>query len=85
MICQTKSVTKYIIKFTRYISNVEQNNKILQYIYKKKLKKKIKNKIIYYKYHTEVEDQINTLYKLISISIQLDNQLYKYRLEKNLK
>ena len=31
------------------------------------------------------EDQIDTLYKLIDVAIKLNNQLYKYRLEKNLK
>ena len=54
-------------------------------MFRKGLKKKIKNKIIYYKYYIISEDQINIFYKLINIIIKLNNQLYKCRLEKNLK
>ena len=54
-------------------------------MFRKRFKKKIKNKIIYYEYYIILEDQINTLYKLINITIKLDNQLYKCRLEKNPK
>ena len=38
-----------------------------------------------YKYYTNLKNQIKILRKLINIIIKLDNQLYKYRLEKNLK
>ena len=54
-------------------------------MYKKRFKKEVKNKIIYYKYYIILEDQINILYKLIDIIIKLNNQLYKYRLKKNPK
>ena len=33
----------------------------------------------------KIEDQINILRELINIFIKFDNQLYKYRLEKNPK
>ena len=54
-------------------------------MYKKEFKKEVKNEIIQYKYYIGVKDQIDTLYKLINIIIQFDNQLYKCRLEKNSK
>ena len=54
-------------------------------MYKKELKKKVKNEIICHKYHIRIEDQINILCKLINVSIKLDNQLYERRLEKNPK
>ena len=54
-------------------------------MYKKRFKKEVKDKIIYYKYYIILEDLIDTLYKLIDIIIKLDNQLYKRRLEKNPK
>ena len=54
-------------------------------MYRKRLKEKVKNKIIYHEYYINLEDQINTLYKFIDIIIKLDNQLYKCRLKKNLK
>ena len=54
-------------------------------MYKRGLKEKIKDEIIYHKYYMRVEDQINTFCELIDISIKLDNQLYEHRLEKNPK
>ena len=54
-------------------------------MFRKGFKKKVKNKIIYYKYYIILENQINILRELINITIKLDNQLYKYRLKKNPK
>ena len=54
-------------------------------MYRKRLKKKVKDKIIYYKYYMNLENQIKILHKFINITIKLDNQLYKCRLERNLK
>ena len=42
-------------------------------MYKKRLKKEIKNKIICHKYYIILEDQINILHKLIDIIIKLNN------------
>ena len=42
-------------------------------MYRKRLKKEVKDKIIYYKYYTNLEDQIEILCKLINIIIKLDN------------
>ena len=42
-------------------------------MFRKKLKKKIKNKIIYHKYYTILEDQIDIFCELINIIIKLDN------------
>ena len=54
-------------------------------MYRKRLKKKVKNKIIQYKYYMRVEDQIDLLRELINVIIKLNNQLYKYKLKKNPK
>ena len=54
-------------------------------MFKKEFKKEVKNKIIYYKYYTISENQIDILCELINIVIKLNNQLYKYRLERNPK
>ena len=54
-------------------------------MYKKGLKEEVKNKIIHYKYYINLENQIKTLRELINVTIKLDNQLYKRRLEKNPK
>ena len=42
-------------------------------MYRKRLKKEVKNKIIYYKYYTISEDQIDILRELINMIIKLDN------------
>ena len=54
-------------------------------MYRKGFKKEIKNKIIHYKYYMNLENQINIFRELINIIIKLNNQLYKYRLERNPK
>ena len=54
-------------------------------MYRKKLKKEVKNKIMRYKYYTISENQIDILRELIDIVIKLNNQLYKRRLERNPK
>ena len=54
-------------------------------MFRKELKKEVKNKIMCYKYYIILENQINILHKLINIIIKLDNQLYKCKLKKNLK
>ena len=42
-------------------------------MYRKRFKKKIKNKIIYYEYYINSKNQINILYKLINVIIKLNN------------
>ena len=56
-----KFVTKYFAEFIKYIESIKQDEKTLQYIYKRDLKKEVKNKIIYYKYYTNIDNQINIL------------------------
>ena len=54
-------------------------------MYRKRLKKEVKDEIMRHKYYTNLKDQIETFCELIDITIKLDNQLYKYRLKKNPK
>ena len=54
-------------------------------MYRKGLKEKVKDEIMYYEYHTISEDQIDTLRELMDVVIKLDNQLYECRLERNPK
>ena len=56
-----KSAAEYFTEFIKYTKNIKQNKKTLQYIYKRDLKKEIKNKIIYYKYYMDTNNQINIL------------------------
>ena len=56
MIYQIKLVVEYSTEFIKYTENMKWDKKILQYIYKRDLKKKIKNKIIYYKYYINIDN-----------------------------
>ena len=82
---QTKSAAEYSAEFTRYVSDIGWDNKALQYMYKKRLKKEIKNEIMRHEYHTISEDQIDILRELMNVAIKLNNQLYECRLERNPK
>ena len=73
------------MEFTRYINNIGWDDKALQYIYRKGLKKEVKDEIIRYEYYIISENQIDILRELMNVIIKLDNQLYKRRLERNPK
>ena len=42
-------------------------------MYRKRLKKEVKNEIIYHKYYMNLEDQIETLCKFMNVTIKLNN------------
>ena len=52
---------------------MEWDEKAFQYIYKRGLKKEIKDEIIYHKYYMDMNNQIDILRVLINIIIKLDN------------
>ena len=54
-------------------------------MYRKRLKKEVKNEIMCHKYYINLENQIEILRKLIDVIIKLNNQLYERRLKRNPK
>ena len=52
----TKSVIKYFTEFIKYIRSMEWDKKTLQYIYKRDLKKEVKDKIIRHKSYTDIDN-----------------------------
>ena len=51
-----RSVVEHSTKFIYYIKSIKWDKKAFQYIYKRDLKKEIKNEILYYKYYVDINN-----------------------------
>ena len=75
-ITQRIATIEYAIKFQKQIQRIEWNDAIKMIMYRKDLKKSIKDEFMRY------DDEINNLNRLIEASIELDDKLYDKAMKK---
>ena len=80
---QTKSAAEYAAEFQRLSDRTEWDDSALQFMFRKGLKDEVKDEIMRHEYHTNEENEIDSLHGLMDIAIKIDNQLYERRIEKN--